>query len=174
MPTVPTYGSGPVEVRLYTDYFCPPCQAMEPELEPILKDLIEKNAIKLSMVDTPIYRHSPLFARYFLYAIRENNALENAFRMRNLLIEASRNKKMTTPERLEALFREKRIAYSVWETKPVFDRNNSLITEDRIRATPTGVIIRNGQKMTVVGGQEIIKALKDLPALRDGFPRTFR
>lgn len=30
----PTYGSGAVQVRLYTDYFCPPCRKMEPEAEP--------------------------------------------------------------------------------------------------------------------------------------------
>ena len=34
-PPFPSYGSGPVEVRLYTDYFCPPCRAMEPAVEPL-------------------------------------------------------------------------------------------------------------------------------------------
>ncbi len=158
----PSYGSGPVEVRLYTDYFCPPCRAMEPDVEKILKDLVKKNAIRLLLVDTPIYRYSPLYSRYFLYAIRQNNALEHIFRVRDILIEASINKEMTTQERIEALFRERGIAYSVWDPKPVFDRYNALITEDMIKATPSCVVIRNGQKKTFVGGPEIINALKDL------------
>ncbi|HEX7627777.1 MAG TPA: hypothetical protein VF354_02510, partial [Candidatus Methanoperedens sp.] len=47
----PSYGTGPVEVRLYTDYFCPPCRAMEPDVEPLLRDLLKKNAIHLTLVD---------------------------------------------------------------------------------------------------------------------------
>ena len=55
----PTYGSGAIQVRIYTDYFCPPCRGMEPAVEPLLRNLIKKNAITLTMVDMPIYRQSP-------------------------------------------------------------------------------------------------------------------
>jgi thiol-disulfide isomerase/thioredoxin len=162
-PTFPIYGSGPVEVRIYTDYFCPPCRAMEPDVEPLLKELLKKNAIRLTLVDVPLNQHSPLFARNFLYAIKESNALENALRVRTVLQNAATNKEMITQARIETLFKEKAIAYGLWDPKPVFDRYNALINEDKITATPTCVIIQNGQKKTFVGGPDVINALKALP-----------
>ena len=50
----PTYGSGAIQVRIYTDYFCPPCRGMEPAVEPLLRNLIKKNAI------TPASRYCPV------------------------------------------------------------------------------------------------------------------
>ncbi|MCX5908453.1 MAG: thioredoxin domain-containing protein, partial [Deltaproteobacteria bacterium] len=61
----PSYGSGSVEVRLYTDYFCPPCREMESAVEPLLKELLKKNAIRLTLVDVPFSPLTPLFARNF-------------------------------------------------------------------------------------------------------------
>lgn len=159
----PSYGSGPAEVRLYTDYFCSPCRAMEPAVEPLLKDLLKKNAIRLILVDVPYNQHTPLYARNFLYALKENNDLEHAFRVRNVLLEASTRKDVTTQERIEALFREKEIPSSVFDAKPAFDRYNVLIKEDKIDATPSCVVIKNGQKKAFVGGPDIINALKALP-----------
>jgi len=166
-PPFPSYGSGPVEVRLYTDYFCPPCRAMEPGVEPILKDLLKKNEIRLTLVDVPFSQHTLLYARNFLYAIKENNDLEHAFRVRNVLLEASTQKDITTQERIEALFKEKEVPFSIFfatfDAKPAFDRYNALLKEDNINATPTCVVIKNGQKKAFVGGPNIINALKALP-----------
>ena len=158
----PSYGSGPVEARLYTDYFCPPCRAMELEVEPLLKDLLKENAITLTLVDVPFHQYTPLYATNFLYAIKENNALEHAFRVRNVLREAAAKKWVTTQAQLDALFKGKGIASGVWDPKPVFDRYNALIKEDKIDATPTCVIIKNGQKKAFAGGTDIVKALKTL------------
>jgi len=165
-PPFPSYGSGPVEVRLYTDYFCSPCREMEPTVEPILKELLRKNAIRLTLVDVPFNQYTPLYARNFLYAIKENNALEDAFRVRNVLQGAAAHKDITTQARLERLFKEKGIAYRLWDPKPIFDRYNVLIKEDKIDATPTCVVIMNGQKKGFVGGPDIINALNLLKALQ--------
>ena len=161
-PWMPAYGSGVVEVRVYTDYFCPPCRAMESEIGAVLKDLIEKNVIRLSFVDVPLHQLTPLFATYFLYAIRENDDLEQAFRLRGILNEAATNKEIATPERIEALFTEKGIAYGAWDTKPTFDRYFTLLKEDTIKATPTCVIIKNGQREQYAGSDAIIAALRAL------------
>ncbi len=158
----PSYGSGPVEVRIYSDYFCPPCRAMEPTVAPILKDLQKRDVIRLTLVDTPFHPHTALFARYFLYAIKKNNDVDHAFRVRDILIEASKDKSVTTPERMEAILKEKAIPYAVFDARPVFNRYNSLLTEDEIKSTPTCVIIKGGQKQKFVNGQEIIPALKSL------------
>lgn len=158
----PSYGSGSVEVRIYSDYFCPPCRAMEPVVDPILKDLLKKNVIRLTLVDAPFHPHTALYARYFLYALKKNNDVDHAFRVRNILVEASTNKSITTQERIEAIFKEKGIPYAVFDVKPVFYRYNALLTEDNINTTPTCVIIKSGQKKTFVGGPDVVNALKSL------------
>ncbi len=161
-PTFPSYGSGPIEVRIYSDYFCPPCRATEPDMEPILKDLLKKNAIRLTLVDVPFHPLTSLYAKYFLYAIKENNDVEHAFRVRNILFETSTDKSITTPERIEAIFRGKWIPFAVFDTKFAFEGYKALLKEDKINATPTCVIIKNGQKKAFVGGPDIINALKSL------------
>lgn len=161
-PPFPSYGSGPVEVRIYSDYFCPPCRAAEPDMEPILKDLLKKKVIRLTLVDVPFHPLTSLYAKYFLYAIKENNDVEHAFRVRNILFEASTNKSVTTPERIEAIFKGKWIPYAVFDTKSAFEGYKALLKEDKINATPTCVIIKNGQKKAFVGGPDITNALKSL------------
>jgi protein-disulfide isomerase len=158
----PTYGSGAVHVRIYTDYFCPPCRAMEPQMEPMLKELLKRNAITLTLVDTPFYRNSALYARYFLYALKEENNSSHAFHVRNVLNGAATDKQMTTKERIEELFRSQGIKFAAWEPKPAFDRYNALIKEDKIDATPTCMIIEAGKKDKSVGGPNIVAALKRL------------
>lgn len=158
----PSYGSGPVEVRIYSDYFCPPCRAMEPVVEPILKELLKKKVIRLTLVDTPLHPHTPLYARYFLYALKEKNDVDHAFQVRNLLFEASTDKSITTQERIEAIFKEKGIPYAVFDPQSAFDGYIALLKEDSIKSTPTCVIIKSGQKKTFVGEPDIINALKSL------------
>jgi thiol:disulfide interchange protein DsbA len=136
---------------------------MEPDVEPILKELLKKTAIRLTLVDVPFSPLTPLFARNFLYTLKANNDLEQVLRARNVLMEAATNKEIKTQERIEALFKEKGIAYGLWDLKPAFDRYNALLTEDKINATPTCVIGKNGEKKAFVGGEDIIKALKALP-----------
>lgn len=158
----PSYGSGPVEVRIYSDYFCPPCRAMEPTVAPILKDLLKKNVIRLTLVDTPFHPYTALFAKYFLYALKKNTDVDHAFLVRDILIEVSKDKSVTTPERMEAILREKGIPHAVFDASPVFNRYNALLTEDGIKSTPTCVIIKSGQKKTFVRGPDIVNALKSL------------
>jgi thiol:disulfide interchange protein DsbA len=162
-PPFPEYGTGAVQVRIYTDYFCPPCRAMEPAVEPVLKDLLKRNAIRLTLVDTPFYRHSALYAKFFLYALKKKNHIENAFHIRNVLIAATADRQMITEARLKELFDFNKIPYEAFEIRPVLDRYNSLIKEDKINATPTCVIVRNGKKEIFIGATDTVAALKRLP-----------
>jgi protein-disulfide isomerase len=158
----PQYGTGPIQVRIYTDYFCPPCRAMEPSVEPLLKNLLKKKAIRLTLVDTPFNPRSPVYARYFIYALAKKNNVEHALKVRNILFDAAAKKEFTTKEQIEELFKHKGIAYAAFDAKPAFARYNDLIKEDHIQSTPTCVIIRDGKKEQFVGGPAIIAALKRL------------
>ena len=135
---------------------------MEQAVDPILKDLLKKKVIRLTLVDTPFHPHTALYAKYFLYALKKNNDVDHAFRVRNILFEASTNKSITTQEQIEAIFKEKGIPYAVFDAKSVFEGYNVLLKEDNINRTPTCVIIKSGQKKAFVGGPDILSAIKSL------------
>ena len=50
---LPSFGNGAIKVVLYADYFCPPCRGIEPQLEPLITDLMKTGKINLIFVDTP-------------------------------------------------------------------------------------------------------------------------
>lgn len=160
--TFPTFGSGPTEVFLFTDYFCPPCRGMEPHVEPMLKELLKNNRITLTLIDVPFGQLTPLYARYFLYAIYGPKNVENAFHARNTLMEAAAQRQINSEEKLAAFLRERSVGFVVHDVKEAFNRYNNLIKEEKIDATPTCVIIRDGKKEKAVGVPDILAALKRL------------
>lgn len=158
----PSYGSGPVEVRMYSDYLCPPCQQLEPVVEPLLGKLIKKKNITVTFVDVPMHGASPLYARYYLYALKSSNSAENALHVRSALFRIAVELDAATRGKLEAALAGKKISFTVFNARPVFDRYNTLISEDQIDTTPTCVIIRNGKKEKITGSAAIAKALEGL------------
>ncbi|MCX7817581.1 MAG: DsbA family protein [Syntrophales bacterium] len=157
---LPTFGSGPVLVRLYTDYFCPPCSAMESAIEPLILTLVKQGLIKVVFVDTPFHRFTPLYASYFLKANAAKGDIDHALRVRRLLFEAAANKSLTTEVRLMELFQRESIPIREINEKAVFDFFNSCIKEDNIDATPSCVIVKGGKKEKFVGGPDIVRALR--------------
>lgn len=157
-PFFPAWGKGSIAVRLYTDYFCPPCRAMEPDVEPILRDLVEKNTINLTLVDTPIYDSSPLYGRLFLHTLAKNTNFEHALRVRTLLFDAARNN-VTTKDRVEHLLASNGIPFAAVDITEILRRLNGHLKEDKIRETPMCVIVRGGRKEVFTGGRAIISAL---------------
>jgi protein-disulfide isomerase len=154
----PSYGIGKVIVRIYTDYFCPPCRAAEPELEPLLIDLVKSKKVTLIFVDTPIYKDSQIYARYFLYALNKTNDFEYAIRVRSALFEAAANQ--INKESLEEFLKGKGIAFTPFDATPVLKKLNGLLQDDKVTGTPSCVIVKDGTSEKKVGGGEILKALK--------------
>lgn len=171
---VPEFGEGKTVVRLYADYFCPPCVAMEPDIEPILTELIHRNIIRLTFVDTPFYRFSSLYARYFLYAMNANKTLDNALVVRNALIEASQ-KKLYHAQKLETFLNEKKIGLRQYDVKPAFDAMSGYLQKDSIDRTPTCLVEINGKAHKYEGKPDITDALdklrrKKVPELKAASP----
>jgi thiol-disulfide isomerase/thioredoxin len=158
---IPSYGAGPIEVRMYSDYFCPPCQKLEPALEPVLKKLARKKNIRLTFVDVPIHTESPLYARYFLYALKSRNSAEYGIYVRSVLFQAAEGGQNNSREKIEGLLAGRNIRFTAFNPKPVFERYNALISEDKIDTTPTCVIVRNGKKDKFTGAA-IVNALEGL------------
>jgi protein-disulfide isomerase len=157
----PSYGNGKVIVRIYTDYFCPPCRAAEPELEPLLIDLVKSKKVTVIFVDTPIYKDSQFYARYFLYALNKTNDFEYAIRARSALFEAAFNK-ISGKEAIEEYLKVKGIAFTSFDAIPVLKKLNGLLQDDKVTGTPSCVIVKDGKPDKRVGGGEILKAVKEI------------
>lgn len=155
---LPTFGKGKVQVRLYTDYFCGPCRHMEPKIEPLLKDLVQRDVITLTLVDTPVHTLTPLYARYFLYIFNQDKRFDQALRSRTFLFGAAGDK-IGEKERLEDYLRAHGVKFKECDPQPTFAALSALITEDKVKSTPTCVIINDGKKAAFTGEAQITNAL---------------
>ncbi|MEW6333500.1 MAG: thioredoxin domain-containing protein, partial [Thermodesulfobacteriota bacterium] len=162
-PRLPAFGTGPVEVRIYTDYFCGPCRAEESEVTALITELVEKNLIRVVFIDTPIHRETVLYAGYFLSALnaKEGGDLRLAVAVRAALFEAA-TQKIADKKALELFLKKKGIALRPFDTAPVFKIYGNYLQEDRINATPTCVIVAPQGKQTLVGKEDTVKALRKL------------
>ncbi len=156
---LPSYGTG--KARLYTDYFCSPCRAFEPELKPLLVNLVKLKKIAVTFVDIPMYKDSLTYARYFLYAINKSNNLEYAIRTRSALFEAALTN-ISGKDALEEFLKGRGIAYAPFDAVPVLRKMNTYLQEERVTSTPNCVITKDGKSEKKVGAGEIVKALKKL------------
>lgn len=157
---LPSFGNGKIKVRLYTDYFCGPCRSIEPKVEKIIPDLVRKGIITITFIDTPIHKHSTLYAMYFLYVINEKREFKHVLRARSVLFEAAKNK-ITEKDKLEDILKKRGLRFKPFNVKPVFNFYNSYFQEDKVNATPT-CVVSNGEKKSFSGTEDIIKALERL------------
>jgi uncharacterized membrane protein len=160
---IPAYGRGPVEVRIYTDYFCEPCRAEEAEVTARVAALVERGLIRVTFVDTPVHDETVLYAGRFLSALNaeKDGGLPLVLRLRAALFEAA-GQGIRTPSELDAFLKRKGIPLKPLDTAPAFKAYGNLLKEDRILSTPTCVIVGPGGKRTFTGRQEIIKALQEI------------
>jgi protein-disulfide isomerase len=153
-----TFGTGKTQVRIYSDYLCGACGKLEPRLDAALKDLVKKNKVSLTFVDTPTHRQSPLFARYFLYILNEKKDFEHALKMRALLFEAVKMGVADKPQ-LEEFLAAREVKYKAFDVTPVFKTLEGYIRDDKVARTPTAVILSGEKKESHDGAEPIIKAL---------------
>jgi protein-disulfide isomerase len=157
---ITTFGTGPASIRLYSDYFCGPCSAAEPGIETLLSDLMKKNAIRVTFVDTPM--HPPetiLYAKYFLYILNKSRSFSSALVARDALYEAA-GKKIIARAELESFLAKKNIKFRTFNVTPIFKTLENFIKEDNIHGTPTCVIITSKGKELFVGGANITEGLR--------------
>ena len=159
--TVPSFGQGPHEVLIFSDYFCPPYQALEPKLEPVLDALYKQGNVKIRFVDTPMHKETPLFAKFYLYAAKAAPDYRSAMRARQVLFTlAGRENVFWMDERIEETFRKEKIAYTPFDFRSVQPALNGLIKQHRVDATPTCVILSPGKKaQKFIGPDDIMKGL---------------
>jgi thiol:disulfide interchange protein DsbA len=160
-PSVPVFGEGAVEVRVYTDYFCGPCRAEEQEVMAAITELVAKNRIRVIFIDTPVHPETVLYAGYFLAAVNAKREFGQAAKARAALFEAA-GLEIREKDKLEGFLAMKGVQIKTFDTAPVFKILSKYIKEDRIKETPTIVIIRPQGKQTPGTKEQTLKALRAL------------
>ena len=156
---VPVFGRGPVEVRLYTDYFCRPCQALEPRIYPLLEKLIHRYRIRFVQVP-----HHSLTDRYFyryLAAVNGGAGFARALEIRQILFQCAAAP--VDEAVLDRVFQRLGIAMVPYDTSLTMAERDWMLRDDKVVATPTLVVLRPGSAVERHRGLEgVEKALRDL------------
>jgi len=162
----PSFGSekAQTEIIIYSDYLCPACRKVDSQLNDILRKL--KNQVKIRFIDVPLHPGSLEYAKLFLYVWFESgNNLEHALKVRDMLFHKAQMR-MTQHEVMRSLSIQG-IPYKKDEdtAKTIFRQiYNPLMQTDKIRATPTMVIVKDNNRKSYIGGPEIMKAIEAVAA----------
>jgi len=166
---VPSYGQGAWELIIFTDYFCPPCQSAEKDLEPELERLLARKDIKITFVDVPGHRETALYAKYFLAAVAAKKGYQNILKTRNILFSLAAQKKIHQESVLAAYLQSKNITLKVIDPKPVFNQWSAMIKQFEIDQTPTCVLRFSSAYTRKYADSEHIRT-ELIPDLRKRFP----
>lgn len=138
---VPSYGSGRYQLFIFSDYFCQPCQRLEKEIDHDIHELIAKGGVKVTFVDLPIYKLTPLYARYFLYAVHASKSYKEVLLARNVLFDtASRIGAITEPQ-LDNALKVRNIPIKPYDIEPTLKQYNDIVRKYMVRGTPTFVFV---------------------------------
>ncbi len=137
---IPSLGKGPYEVIIFTDYYCPPCRRIDAQAEGLFKELVATDKVKLTFVDVPFNPATPIYAKYYLYAVNKSSGIGDALHVRNVLFEAAQGRHIQDEKTLLAFLKEKKISWSPMNEKSIFPLLSAVIKEHKIDATPTCVI----------------------------------
>jgi protein-disulfide isomerase len=135
----------PVEVYFFSDWQCPACRALEPQLEKIIPKITSK--ARIIFVDTVVHKETLNFIPYNLSFLIHNKS--NYKQLRNVLTEISVNTKEPTEEQIEKAIAPLGIKYQQLNYADIaggIKYFNQLEKQFDIEATPTMVIVRQSEK----------------------------
>jgi protein-disulfide isomerase len=154
---VPSYGSGRYQLFIFSDYFCQPCQRLEKEIDYEIHELIAKGGVKVTFVDLPIYKLTPLYTRYFLYAVHASKSYKEALLARNVLFDtASRIGAITEPQ-LDNALKARNIAMKPYDVEPALKQYNDIVRKYMVRGTPMFVFVYSPADVRKYSGSQKIK-----------------
>ena len=156
-----SFGKGKTQIKLYSDYFCGACRALEPGMEHSIADLVKRNAATVTFVDVPMHKNSAMYASYFLYILNEKKDIQRALKARSVLFEAARLG-ISDKDKLEQFLLKKGFKFRKFDAKSLFSVLQGYLKDDMIRATPTSVVSRNGKKEFSEGAEAIMGALRSV------------
>ncbi len=156
------YGGGRTEIRIYTDYFCPPCQHLESDAEAVLDQIVAEKKARVVFIDTPIHQEiTPLYARYFFYATVNDRRYETAKAVRAVLFAAAKQG-ITSETAMIPYLKSKGVMTAHASHADYFKTLSGYIREDGIHTTPSCVVIGAGGKKNYEQAENILAALNGI------------
>jgi thiol:disulfide interchange protein DsbA len=137
---IPSIGKGKYEIVIFADYFCPPCRRIDTKAEPLLKELLATNKVKIAFVDVPLHSGTSIYAKYYLYAINANPGANNVLHIRKKLFDAAQDRHIHTEDALVVYLNEQKISWKIFDEKSMLTMLSDIIKKNNIQATPTCVI----------------------------------
>jgi len=168
--SIPSYGKGAWELIIFTDYFCPPCQSVEKDLEPELERLLARGDVKITFVDYPGHRETALYAKYFLCAVAADKGYQNVMKARNILFSLAGEKKIVQENALAAALKSQKIALKIIDPKPIYNEWSAMIKRHEIDQTPTCILRFSSAYTRKYADSEHIRT-ELIPELQKRFPR---
>ncbi|MGV8079986.1 MAG: thioredoxin domain-containing protein [Syntrophales bacterium] len=160
---VPSFGKGKIVITIFTDYFCPPCQSVEKDMEPVLEAVLKNEQATVMFVDMPIYRQSVLYAKFFLYAVRAANDYREALQVRHQLFDLAKGSAPGSDADLTGALQARHVRLSPHDVKPAFKALDAIIQRHKINSTPTMMVQYSPADVrTYRGTTEIRQGLESL------------
>jgi thiol-disulfide isomerase/thioredoxin len=157
---VTSYDEGSYKLIIFTDYFCPPCQALESALDPILNKLMEKGGVEITFVDAPVNKLTQLYGKYFLYAVNASRGFKDVLHAREALFSIAKTNAVSTEEGLALELKAQRVAFQPYDLSKVYIAMNEMMKNHDIRSTPACVVkYSNSDIRKYVGPEEIKRGL---------------
>ncbi len=137
---VPSFGVGSCELIIFTDYFCPSCQTLESELDPLLNKLVKTGGVKITFVDAPVHKVTQIYAKYFLYAVNAGKDFDDIMHTRRVLFSIAKTGTVDTEEYLALELKKQHVAFQPYDLRKVYVALNGMMKTHDIRSTPTCVV----------------------------------
>jgi len=154
------YGEGPYKLIIFTDYFCPPCQALEPDLDPMLNKLMEKGGVEITLIDAPVNKLTQLYGKYFQYAVNANHDFKDIMHARKVLFSIAKTNAISTEEGLALELKAQHVSFRPYDLSKVSIEFNEMMKNHDIRSTPVCIVkYSNSDIRKYVGPEEIKRGL---------------
>ena len=136
---------------------------IDTKAETLIKELLATKQVRVTFVDVPFTRISPVYAKYYLYAVNANANAPHVLHIRKMLFDAAQDKRIQKEDVLVAYLQENKISWRAFDEKSVFPLLSAAIKEHKINATPTCLIKHAaGDTKKYVGNDEIWAGLTAL------------
>lgn len=151
-----SFGKGPVEVMVFTDYFCEHCQRVEPYLEAALDEL-SKMDVKIIFVDKPDCALTLTFSKYFLFAVKEAETFDEILRIRRLLFDLAEENTISNEEELHQKIKESEIPMSFFDFRPVFLTWMQILETYNVITSPECIVLQPGMSPQILIGDQNVQ-----------------
>jgi len=154
--SVPSLGKGPYEVIMFADYLCPPCRQIDSKTEPLFKELLATGRVRITFVDVPFSRVTPMYAKYYLYSVNAGADEHGILHIRKVLFDAAQVKNIKMEDELIGYLKKQKISWKVMDEKSIFPMLSAMIKENKVDSTPTCVIKYSATDVKIFVGTDKI------------------